>query len=179
MPGWGRGGHVTGVLAAGLLLVGLLPQQAAAATVPNGEVVAATIVNRTVDTTWSAKLTETDGTTHYARDAAAVENGTSGVPKVGIGTALTGLNRTGRPLCHATDAAGAQGFCWDTADDVATGYSHVAQGLTGSGEAPENAALVGGRRIVVAGWYPKTAVYPGRLDDLGAAAPVDLGWGAR
>ncbi|RSS53086.1 VCBS repeat-containing protein [Streptomyces sp. WAC01280] len=157
MPRWGRGGHVTGVLAAGLLLVGLLPQQAAAATVPNGEVVAATIVNRPVDTTWSAKLTEKDGTTHYARDAAAVENGTSGVPKVGIGTVLTGLNRTGRPLCHTTNAADAQGFCWDTADDAATGYTHVAQGLTGSGEAPENDKLVGGRQIVVAGWYPKAA----------------------
>lgn len=157
MPRWGRGGHVTGVLAAGLLLVGLVPQQAAAATVPNGEVVAATIVNRPVDARWSARLTETDGTTQYARDAAAVENGTSGVPKVGIGTVLNGLNRTGRPLCHATNAAGAQGFCWDAADDVASGYTHVAQGLTGSGEAPENAALVGGRRIVVTSWYPKTA----------------------
>ncbi|MDV5145168.1 VCBS repeat-containing protein [Streptomyces sp. SBC-4] len=157
MPRWGRGGHVTGVLAAGLLLVGLVPQQAAAATVPNGEVVAATIVNRPVDARWSARLTETDGTTHYTRDAAAVENGTSGVPKVGIGTVLNGLNRTGRPLCHATNAAGAQGFCWDAADDVATGYTHVAQGLTGSGEAPENAALVGGRRIVVTSWYPKAA----------------------
>ncbi|MEU7068846.1 VCBS repeat-containing protein [Streptomyces narbonensis] len=157
MPRWGRGGHVTGVLAAGLLLVGLLPQQAAAATVPNGEVVAATIVDRPVDTGWSARLTETDGTTHYAQDAAAVENGTSGVPKVGIGTVLTGLNRVGRPLCHATNAAGAQGFCWDAADDATSGYTHVAQGLTGSGEAPENAALVGGRRIVVASWYPMTA----------------------
>ncbi|MFD3665990.1 FG-GAP repeat domain-containing protein [Streptomyces sp. NPDC058659] len=157
MPRWGRGGHVTGALAAGLLLVGLVPQQAAAATVLNGEVVAATIVDRPVDARWSARLTETDGTTHYARDAAAVENGTSGVPKVGIGTVLNGLNRAGRPLCHATNAAGAQGFCWDAADDVASGYTHVAQGLTGSGEAPENAALVGERQIVVTSWYPKTA----------------------
>ncbi|MFI9206989.1 FG-GAP repeat domain-containing protein [Streptomyces sp. NPDC053253] len=157
MPRWGRGGHVTGVVAAGLLLVGLLPQQAAAATVPNGEVVAATIVNRTVDTTWSAKLTEKDGTTHYARDAAAVENGTSGLT-VDIDKVLTGLNRVGRPQseCADTNAAGAQSFCWDAADNVATGYTHTAQGLTGSGEAPENTALVDGRRIVVASWYPAT-----------------------
>ncbi|MEU7516667.1 hypothetical protein AB0B13_32315 [Streptomyces sp. NPDC042898] len=99
MPRWGHGGHVTGVLAAGLLLVGLPPQQAAAATVPNGEVVAATIVNRPVDTTWSAKLTEKDGTTHYARDAAAVENGTSGLT-VDIDKVLTGLNRGSSSTSH-------------------------------------------------------------------------------
>ncbi|MFE9741006.1 FG-GAP repeat domain-containing protein [Streptomyces sp. NPDC006477] len=173
MPRWGRGGHVTGVLAAGLLLVGLLPQQAAAATVANGEVVAATIVNRPVDGSWSALLTETEGATHYARDAAAVENGKSEL-KAGINKVLTGLDRSGRALCHATNAAGAQGFCWDAADDVIEGYTHTAQGLTGSGEAPENAALVGGKRIVVASWYPKTVGKEVRITFADVTNPAEV-----
>ncbi|MEU3478886.1 hypothetical protein ACI2LO_32695 [Streptomyces sp. NPDC033754] len=89
MPGWGRGGHVTGVLAAGLLLVGLLPQQAA---------------RKEVSTGW------------------------------GIVRTMAGVGD-----------------------------------LTGDG-LPD----------VLAVWEDGTArLYPGRLDGLGAAAPVDLGWGAR
>ncbi|MGW7306131.1 FG-GAP repeat domain-containing protein [Streptomyces sp. NPDC054835] len=139
-------------------MVALLPQQAAAATVPNGEVVAATITSRPVDPAWKMALTESENgvrperRTRFAQDIAAVENGGRGVPKVGIGQVVGGMPRVARPLCQPVGAAGAKGFCWEAGEDSST-VVHVPQGLTGSGEAPENAQLVGGRRIVVSSWY--------------------------
>lgn len=119
-------------------MVALLPQQAAAAPVPNGEVVAATITPRPVAPAWKMALTESaDGVrperrTRFAQDIAAVENGGSGIPKAGISQVIGGMARVARPLCQPVAAAGAKGFCQE-AGEVSSTLVHVPQGLTGPG----------------------------------------------
>ncbi|MCX5382584.1 VCBS repeat-containing protein [Streptomyces sp. NBC_00083] len=52
-----------------------------------------------------------------------------------------------RPLCHDTNIAGARGFCPSVQDDTTSAW--VPQGITGSGESPQAAQLVNGRKVLI------------------------------
>ncbi|MFE9400654.1 FG-GAP repeat domain-containing protein [Streptomyces sp. NPDC006530] len=60
--------------------------------------------------------------------------------------ANSGADIAARPLCHPTNIAGAQGFCPSSDDD---GGPWVPQGLTGSGESPQAAQSVNGRKVLI------------------------------
>ncbi|GGT98424.1 hypothetical protein GCM10010272_49150 [Streptomyces lateritius] len=152
----GRGTRFAVALISAVLAVGVLPQSASAATVPNGEVVPATITPIAPGKSWVLTSTESGVVpqahrTAFTQNIAAAE--ARGVQRVGIAEVLGDLNVAARPLCHATNAAGAEGFCWNDAWGDDSKMEFVPQGLTGSGESRHNQQLVGDRRIVVSSWY--------------------------
>ncbi|MFD7320377.1 FG-GAP repeat domain-containing protein [Streptomyces sp. NPDC059875] len=139
-------------------LLGGLPQSAGAAPVSNGSVVSATVTPLLVadETDWAMASTESgpvaeDQRTRFAQDIAAAEG--AGVRSVGLSSVLGDLNVTARPLCHQTNAAGAEGFCWNDAYGDDSKLFYTPQGITGSGESRDNERLVGGRRILVTSWH--------------------------
>lgn len=159
-----RHGRWAVAVASVLLAVGLVPQSAQAADVPNGAVVPGTIVRGTdipLDdrATWELLSTETGPVADTRRTRFAAYNSAieQGVTVKGVANVLSdpATASSGRPLCHATNAAGAEGFCWNSADDLDRTW--VPQGLTGSGEAAENQGFVPGRRVVATSW--STTVY--------------------
>ncbi|WP_449485955.1 FG-GAP repeat domain-containing protein [Streptomyces avidinii] len=48
-----------------------------------------------------------------------------------------------RPLCHATNISGAQGFCWSSTDDSSSSWTPQGVGAT----------TAGGRKLLVTSWY--------------------------
>ncbi|POX40453.1 VCBS repeat-containing protein [Streptomyces sp. Ru72] len=153
---WIRRTGAAAVATAAMLAVALPAQPAVAVSVPNGSVVPASVTRITPADTWRLASTETGPVaagqeTRFGQYATAVENG--GIPKTGLSTVLADLNATGRALCHDTNAAGAQGFCWDDTWGDDSGMTYVPQGVTGSGAARGNELLTGGRRIVVTSWH--------------------------
>lgn len=161
VKGWGT--RVAGVLLSAAMAVGLLAQPAVATTEPNGSLVRGTVAPRTdiplADRkSWELVSTETgpvaDGRrSHFAAYNSALEKSVA-VKNIAdvLGGSSPGVE--GRPLCHATNAAGAEGFCWSTADDMDRTW--VPQGLTGSGEAADNQEIVPGRRVVATSWSTTT-----------------------
>ncbi|MFC8981053.1 hypothetical protein ACFU3J_11535 [Streptomyces sp. NPDC057411] len=148
-------GRWVGVVASALLVVGLLPQPALATDVPNGSVVAATVTTTTPEAHWTLASTETTAVADIYRTRLAEQADQAqarGIPKATITDVLGDLNVTADPLCHPTNAAGAQGFCWDDTYGDDTGTQWVPQGITGSGESAANQQIVNGRRVVVASW---------------------------
>ncbi|MGW0464645.1 FG-GAP-like repeat-containing protein [Streptomyces sp. NPDC003027] len=147
------------MLISALLAVGLVPQSAVAATVPNGSVVPATITKLGEDPSRQLASTESESgpvppeqKTRFAQYITAAEVG--GMPKASLSDILTyDLNAAAKPLCHPTNAAGAQGFCWDDTWGDDSKMAFVPQGLTGSGESPANEGVTGGRRVLVASWH--------------------------
>ncbi|MEU9298839.1 VCBS repeat-containing protein [Streptomyces sp. NPDC048266] len=157
-----------GTLVSAAVVVGLVPQSAASetATVPNGSVMPASmpaaITPMVAGSSWVLTSTETGAVpnghrTSFAADIAAFE------PRVGkhtLAEVLTDLNVKADALCHETNAAGAQGFCWDNTygDDGFRGEDMIwaPQGITGSGESRANEQYVNGRRVVVTSWYSQT-----------------------
>ncbi|WP_407838161.1 FG-GAP repeat domain-containing protein [Streptomyces sp. DSM 116496] len=136
------------VVAAALALACLSTTPATAATVPDGAI--ATPNKVTPLSTTGMGLQSDNG--READRIAAFEAAHPALKRVKAADVLadtSGLS-TGRGLCHPTNIAGAQGFCWNTADDAG---SWVPQGLTGSGESAQSAALVGGRKVLITGWY--------------------------
>ncbi|WP_143179755.1 FG-GAP repeat domain-containing protein [Streptomyces yunnanensis] len=142
----GRGAAVAGVMALASLATG---SHAVAGTAPDG----------TTATYNSITRTSTDGMglqSDNGREARRVSAFASAHPALGRVTTADVLADTsgasaGRTLCHPTNIAGAQGFCWSAADDN-TG-SWIPQGLTGSGESPRSQALVNGRKVLITSWY--------------------------
>ncbi|MER5487448.1 VCBS repeat-containing protein [Streptomyces sp. NPDC002812] len=136
------------VVAAALALACLSSTPANAATVPDGAI--ATPNKVTPLSTTGMGLQSDNG--READRIAAFEAAHPALKRAKAADVLAdtaGLS-TGRGLCHPTNVAGAQGFCWNTADDTG---SWVPQGLTGSGESAKSAAVVGGRKVLITGWY--------------------------
>ncbi|MFF0561360.1 FG-GAP repeat domain-containing protein [Streptomyces sp. NPDC004266] len=166
-----RRGRWAGALASALLTVGLLPQPAQAADVPNGAVVAASITTATPEDHWTLASTETTAVADVYRTRLAEQADQAearGIPKKTVTDVLNDRNMTARPLCHPTNAAGAQGFCWDDTYGDDTGTQWVPQGIAGSGESAANQQIVSGRRIVVTSWSNFTShpSYPGTPNQL-------------
>ncbi|QXV58368.1 hypothetical protein CVV72_16205 [Amycolatopsis sp. TNS106] len=132
-----------GLLAALLLVFGLIPGVAsAAAAFPKMD--AATVDGFR----WTSGSTFD---TYGARIAALEKH----LPPKGLPDVLASANRKARPLCHATYLATAlkpAGFCWEDANDDKTN-DWIPQGLTGSGDADAATGKVGGKRVVAASWH--------------------------
>ncbi|MCF3106565.1 VCBS repeat-containing protein [Streptomyces roseoverticillatus] len=89
------------------------------------------------------------------RDASRVstfQSAHSSLKRTGINGVLADTSNvtSARSLCHPSNIAGAQGFCWSSEDDGTTAW--YPQGLAGSGESPQAQTLVNGRKVLIAGW---------------------------
>ncbi|MFI1104573.1 FG-GAP repeat domain-containing protein [Streptomyces melanogenes] len=125
---------------------------AQAADVPNNSVVVRPFTEVAADTvkTYTAKWDDAD-----AARAGAVEQAHPSLRRLSLSDLISAgdLNAKARPLCHPTNAASAQGFCWDDTYGDDSKMIYVPQGITGSGEAAAPSALVNGRKIVVTSWH--------------------------
>ncbi|MFF3018261.1 FG-GAP repeat domain-containing protein [Streptomyces sp. NPDC057939] len=137
------------VIAAALALACLGTTPASAATVPDGAIATP---NKVVPLSTTGMGLQSDNGREAERIAAfeAAHPALKRAKAADVLADTAGIS-TGRGLCHPSNITGAQGFCWNTADD-ATG-AWTPQGLTGSGESSQSAALVGGRKVLITGWY--------------------------
>ncbi|MFJ8308067.1 MULTISPECIES: FG-GAP repeat domain-containing protein [unclassified Streptomyces] len=139
------GGAAAAVLAS--LAVGALGsgQASAATAVPNGGIATYNAITR-IDASGIGFQWDN------GRDAGRVATFESANPKL-TRTTVNGLLSgsagaiAARPLCHPSDITGAQGFCPSTEDDDTDSW--VPQGITGSGESPQAATLVNGRKVLI------------------------------
>ncbi|WP_330331876.1 VCBS repeat-containing protein [Streptomyces sp. NBC_00536] len=141
-------GRVAAVAAA-MALACLTATPASADTVPNGAVATFNSVSRIS----AAGMGFQSDTGREAGRVSAFESAHPALRRVKAADVLAAPDGalTGRALCHPSNIAGAQGFCWNTTDD-ATG-AWTPQGLTGSGESPQSQTLVGGRKVLISTWY--------------------------
>ncbi|MET7759270.1 hypothetical protein ABZT27_31920 [Streptomyces sp. NPDC005389] len=149
-----------------MAVIGVLAPQAAADTVPapvpNGSVVAGTIVPLATDDDsrehWKLISTETGprkrGRTYFAQNNFTLKDRVAEVVELRDVLEDTTSEVEGRSLCHQTNASQAKGFCWSAADDADKTW--VPQGLTGTGEAVENQSFAPGRRVVATSWSTTT-----------------------
>ncbi|MEU5432525.1 VCBS repeat-containing protein [Streptomyces sp. NPDC020719] len=153
-------GSARGAAAAAVALTSLLTgaasaSPAAAATAP------ATVPNGAIATYNTITHVATDGmglrdSGAQARWAAGFESSHPNLKRTTINGVLANPSQTqARPLCHPSNTAGAQGFCWSAEDDATNTW--IPQGLTGSGESPRSQALVNGRKVLLTSWYGTNA----------------------
>ncbi|MFD5144368.1 FG-GAP repeat domain-containing protein [Streptomyces sp. NPDC058401] len=137
------------VVAAALALACLGTTPANAATVPDGAIATP---NKVVPLSTTGMGLQSDNGREADRISAfeAAHPALKRAKAADVLADTAGLS-TGRGLCHPTNVAGAQGFCWNTTDD-ATG-EWTPQGLAGSGESAQSQAVVGGRKVIVSSWY--------------------------
>lgn len=134
-------GRVAAVAAA-MALACLTATPASADTVPNGAVATFNSVSRIS----AAGMGFQSDTGREAGRVSAFESAHPALRRVKAADVLAAPDGalTGRALCHPSNIAGAQGFCWNTTDD-ATG-AWTPQGLTGSGESPSHRPWSGAAR---------------------------------
>ncbi|WP_329403697.1 VCBS repeat-containing protein [Streptomyces melanogenes] len=142
-------GAAVAALAALLSLSTASPAAAGAPTVPDGAIATYNTVARI--STDGLGL-QGDGGREKGR-IAAFESAHPALQRVKAADVLANTVGTtaGRPLCHTSRVAGAEGFCWSAEDDASGSW--IPQGLTGSGESPQSQTLVNGRKVLIASWY--------------------------
>ncbi|WP_369383001.1 FG-GAP repeat domain-containing protein [Streptomyces sp. cg36] len=144
-----------GAAAAAVALTSLLAGAAGAS--PAAATTAPTVPNGAIATYNTITHVAADGmglrdSGAQARWAADFESAHPALKRTTINGVLTSPSQTqARPLCHPSNTAGAQGFCWSAADDATSTW--IPQGLTGSGESPQSQTLVDGRKVLLTSWY--------------------------